>query len=167
MFKKLILGMFIFLLTSVASADVLVFKSGKTVEGLITKVTETGITFQSGNDTLGVSYTQIKDIRESTGPNARNSPHIAIARGDGVSQASAGTQTKKVVVYMTSWCGYCRKMTAFLKQNGIAYTAHDIEKNDMAKKMYQKYGGQGVPLVIVGEKVIRGYNPDGVVAALR
>ena len=81
------------------------------------------------------------------------------------SQISKGTKT--VEVYVTSWCGYCRKMLAFLDKNGIKYTAYDIEKDAAAQQKYSEYGVQGVPLVIVGQTVISGYDPDGVTQALK
>ena len=32
-----------------------------------------------------------------------------------------------VVLYATSWCGYCAKTRSFLAEEGIAYTELDIE----------------------------------------
>lgn len=90
------------------------------------------------------------------GVSASTSEQIQIAQG-----------ASKVDVYVTSWCPYCRKMTEFLKQNGIAYTAYDIEKDKVAAKKYRSLGVQGVPVTVIGKKVIGGYNPDGVKAALR
>ncbi len=170
MMRKLTVLVLILFCPLIVSADVLVFKSGKTVEGQITKVTDSGITFESDADILGVSYTQIRDIHESTSGRVRNSELISLARGGVEPSRPLGpmVNSKTVDVYVTSWCPYCRKLISFLNQNGIYYTAYDIEKNDFAKQNYQKYGGSGVPLVVVGgEKVIHGYDPNGVVAAIR
>lgn len=73
-----IVGLFLFPLS--ACADVLVFKSGKTVEGVITDVTPTGITFESGSDILGVSYTQISEVRASEGGRVKNTLLVDKAR---------------------------------------------------------------------------------------
>lgn len=73
---------------------------------------------------------------------------------------------KKVDLYMTSWCGYCRKMIGFMKKQGIEFEAHDIEKDSSAYKAFKNYGGQGVPVIVVGDQVVYGYDPDGVLAAL-
>lgn len=72
-----------------------------------------------------------------------------------------------VVLYMTSWCGYCRKMTDFLNSKNIDYVSFDIEKDKAARKVFKKHGGRGVPVAVVKGKVVRGYDPDGVLAALK
>jgi glutaredoxin len=77
---------------------------------------------------------------------------------------SAGSAT--VEVFMTSWCGYCKKMVRFLNEKGIPYTAYDIEKDSAAARTYHELGGRGVPVVRVGSHVIYGYSPDAVMAYL-
>jgi glutaredoxin len=67
-----------------------------------------------------------------------------------------------VEVFMTSWCGYCKKMIAFLREKGIPFTAHDIEDDKDAARTYRELGGSGVPVVRVGSHVVHGYNPDAV-----
>jgi glutaredoxin len=81
--------------------------------------------------------------------------------------------TKKTVqysgtvdVFVTSWCGYCKKLEKFLDSNGIHYTTFDIEKDDNAHKQYKELGGRGVPLARIGSSVVRGYNPDAVLKAI-
>ncbi len=85
-------------------------------------------------------------------------------------QGSANAQvqtTKQVDLYVTSWCPWCRKMSAFLDQKGIQYTTHDVEREAGAQEILDKRGVRGVPIVIVGDEVIQGYDPDGVMAALK
>lgn len=72
----------------------------------------------------------------------------------------------EVRLYGTSWCGYCKAMREFLDDKGIAYQDLDIETSAQAKIEYDKLGGQGVPVLLVNDTVIHGYNPDGVLAAL-
>jgi len=78
-------------------------------------------------------------------------------------KSAAGTG---VEVYMTSWCGYCKKMVRFLNEKGIPYTAYDIEKDSAAARIYREIGGNGVPVVRVGTHVVHGYNPDAVLGYL-
>ena len=63
-----------------------------------------------------------------------------------------------VVMYATSWCGYCRKAREYFKNKGIAYTEYDIEKNPSAKSRYDALGGNGVPLILVGENKLAGFS---------
>jgi glutaredoxin len=67
-----------------------------------------------------------------------------------------------IEVFVTSWCGYCRKMLSFLRENGIPFTVHDIEKDSNAARTFRELGGNGVPVVRVGSHVVHGYNPDAV-----
>ena len=80
--------------------------------------------------------------------------------------ATAAHSDARVEVYLTSWCGYCRKTVKFLTEKGIPYTAYDIEKDRDAHRIYNQLGGNGVPVVRIGEKVIHGYNPDAILNAL-
>lgn len=79
--------------------------------------------------------------------------------------ASAGS--KKVDIYVTSWCGYCRKLEGFLKSKSIPYTRHDIEKSSSARQAHLKLGGGGIPVVKIGSDVIRGYSPDAILRSLK
>ena len=85
------------------------------------------------------------------------------------SASSESSRTKpaaRVEVFTTSWCGYCKKLTAFLNSRGIPFTAYDIEKDADANRTYKELGGRGVPLSLIGDTVVRGYDPDAVMAAL-
>ncbi len=80
--------------------------------------------------------------------------------------ALAANSSQQVVMYATSWCGYCRKAREYLKRNGIAYVEYDIEKSSEGKRRFAELGGTGVPLILVGTQKIRGWNPGALKAAL-
>ena len=81
--------------------------------------------------------------------------------------ATAADAQKKVDLYLTSWCPYCRKLESFLKNHHIDYTRHDVEADGASANEFERLGGEGIPLTRVGDKVIRGYDPDGIVKALK
>ena len=82
-------------------------------------------------------------------------------------QAQSSIQgSARVEVYVTSWCGYCKKMISFLNEKGIQYSAYDIEKDSNAERTYRELGGRGVPVVRIGDKIIYGYNPDEVLSSI-
>ena len=90
-------------------------------------------------------------------------PRIVLA--DANSQKAKSARNCPVVeIFVTSWCGYCKMMEQVLDKKGIAYTTHDVEKDDNAAKTFRKLHGRGVPLVRVGSKVVYGYDPDTVVS---
>lgn len=72
-----------------------------------------------------------------------------------------------VVLYATSWCGYCKLTRELLSREGIAYVEHDIESSEYGKKMHRALGGGGVPLLEIRDKVIRGYNEPAIRAAIK
>lgn len=65
---------------------------------------------------------------------------------------------KKIVLYSTSWCSACKKAKKFLSRNNIDFTEKDIEKSHQAKQEFARLGGRGVPLILIGETKLRGYN---------
>lgn len=77
----------------------------------------------------------------------------------------------QVVMYSTSWCGYCKQARAYFEQKGIAYADRDIEKSAQAQREYQALGGGGIPLILVGNKSgtrkISGFSRAGLDAVFR
>ena len=78
-----------------------------------------------------------------------------------------------VVIYLTSWCGWCKTAKRFLKERNIPY----IEKNFSDPKEYQElvkiaerlnYKGKlnAVPLFIVKNTIIVGFNPKEILCLL-
>jgi len=68
---------------------------------------------------------------------------------------------KKVIIYTTSWCGYCEKAKKYFKNKGIRYTEMNIEKSRIAKMQFEKLGGKGVPVILVGDKRMSGFSQAG------
>ncbi len=77
------------------------------------------------------------------------------------------TTSKKVVIYTTDWCGYCKKAKKFMRKNRIAFTEYDIEKSARGKREYQRLNGHGVPLIVVGDKTLSGFSPASLMALLK
>ena len=73
---------------------------------------------------------------------------------------------QNVVLYTTSWCPYCRKARSFFQQANIPFTEYDIEKSTYAYKQYQQISGRGVPVIVIGDRVVQGYNPQAIRSAL-
>lgn len=76
-------------------------------------------------------------------------------------------RTAGVEIFVTSWCPYCRKLENFLKTNRIDYTRYDVEADAKGAAIFEKLGGEGVPMVRVGKIVIQGYDPERILAALQ
>lgn len=74
---------------------------------------------------------------------------------------------KEVKVYSTPTCPWCKKLKDWLNEKGIEYEDIDVASNQgAAKEMIKKSGQMGVPQIEVGDKVIVGFDPDAIEAAL-
>ncbi|WP_339545617.1 glutaredoxin family protein [Pseudomonas sp. RA_35y_Pfl2_P32] len=73
----------------------------------------------------------------------------------------------RVVLYATDWCGYCKLTRRFLDQKGVPFKEYDIEKDAEARKAYEALGGRGIPVLDVNGTLIRGYEPEAILAALK
>ena len=66
---------------------------------------------------------------------------------------------EKVVLYSTAWCQFCKATRKFLEENNIAYEDRDIEKgNEHTDKLYASIGAKAIPQVVIGNKIISGFN---------
>jgi mycoredoxin len=72
----------------------------------------------------------------------------------------------KVVLYSTTWCGYCAKTRKFLNYNNVAFKEFDVEKSEQGIKQYNQLGGGGVPILNINDHIIRGYDEDKMISLL-
>lgn len=70
----------------------------------------------------------------------------------------AAPARRRVVMYATAWCGYCKKARAHFAARGIPYTEYDIEKDAAANAEHQRLGGRGVPLIQIGSELMHGFD---------
>ncbi|HEY6640759.1 glutaredoxin family protein [Povalibacter sp.] len=80
--------------------------------------------------------------------------------------APAVTGSGDVVLYATTWCGYCRKTRELLTRQGVPYREFDIEASDEGRARYEALGGNGVPVLDVRGTVIHGYDERRILSAL-
>jgi len=74
---------------------------------------------------------------------------------------------KKVKVYSTPTCPWCKKLKAYLKEKKIAYEDIDVSSNqEAAREMIKKSGQMGVPQVEIGDTVIVGFDVEAIEKAL-
>lgn len=71
-----------------------------------------------------------------------------------------------VVMFSTHSCGYCKKARQFLDQRGVAYQELFIDESELAYEHFKSLGGRGVPLIVVQDELIEGYNPAALSEAL-
>jgi len=67
---------------------------------------------------------------------------------------------KKVVIYSTPTCPYCKRAKDYLSRKGIPYTDINVAQDrNAAKEMIQKSGQMGVPVIIIDDnEIVVGFN---------
>ena len=64
----------------------------------------------------------------------------------------------KVVMYSATWCGMCKKAKTYFRKNNIPYVSYDVEKSRIGKMDYKQLRANSVPIIIVGNKRMNGFN---------
>jgi glutaredoxin 3 len=68
---------------------------------------------------------------------------------------------KKVSVYSTPTCHYCKEAKDFFKSNQIDFDEYDVSKDmDKRKEMFEKSGKMSVPIITIGDKTFVGFGDD-------
>ena len=70
---------------------------------------------------------------------------------------------KKVIVFSTPTCSWCRKLKNYLKENSISFKDIDVAKNmNAARDMIRKTGQQGVPQMWVNNVPVVGFDKNKI-----
>jgi len=66
---------------------------------------------------------------------------------------------KNVTIYSTPSCHFCHMAKEFFKEKNIPYTEHDVAGDmERRKEMIDKSGQMGVPVIIIDNDLIVGFN---------
>lgn len=66
---------------------------------------------------------------------------------------------QNVIIYSTPTCHFCHMAKEYFKEKGVAYTEYDVASDTAKRKeMMEKSGQMGVPVLIIGEDIVVGYN---------
>jgi glutaredoxin len=80
----------------------------------------------------------------------------------------ADIDAPKVELFVTSWCGYCKKAEAYLRKKGVAFTSYDIEKDlQAAKRKDSLTSKRGVPFALIGAQKLTGFSEASYAQALQ
>lgn len=72
----------------------------------------------------------------------------------------------RVAIYTTQWCPYCKRLRADLAVSGVAYTEYDVEQSLQGALGFWALRARGVPVSVIGPKVVYGYRVDRIESAL-
>ena len=66
---------------------------------------------------------------------------------------------KKVIIYSTPVCTYCKMAKEFFKEKGVAYEEHDVASDqEKRKEMVDKSGQLGVPVIDIEGQIVVGFD---------
>lgn len=72
-----------------------------------------------------------------------------------------------VKIFTTPTCGYCRQAKDFFKDHNISFSEVDVIKDQAAlKEMADKSGQMGVPVILVDEEIVVGFDRDRLAGLL-
>ena len=75
--------------------------------------------------------------------------------------------SKKVTVYSTPTCPYCRMAKEYLGENKIEFNNIDVSMDSKAAQdMIEKSGQMGVPVIVIGDELIVGFDRAKIASAL-
>ena len=89
-------------------------------------------------------------------------------RSQTVETLPAATKFPKVELFVTSWCGYCKKAEAYLQEKGVPFTVYDIEKDlQAARRKDSLTSKRGVPFALIGDQRLTGFSASAYERALQ
>lgn len=74
---------------------------------------------------------------------------------------------KKVTVYSTPSCHFCHMAKDFFTAKGVVFEDFDVSVNlEKRKEMMDKSGQMGVPVILIEDKLIVGFNKPKIMELL-
>ena len=66
---------------------------------------------------------------------------------------------KRVIIFSTPTCSFCRKAKAYLKDKGVRFKEIDVSRDmKAAADMERKTGQRGVPVVMINNRPVVGFD---------
>ncbi|MCK4544287.1 NrdH-redoxin [candidate division WOR-3 bacterium] len=64
-----------------------------------------------------------------------------------------------VVVFSTHTCSWCKKVKSYFKSHNITFKDIDVSRDvNAARDMVRRTGQQGVPVILIGNRTVVGFN---------
>lgn len=105
----------------------------------------------------GDSPPQGADLRKITG-NVSSYGSVSVEPFVYEPGPASAAKTKSVVMYSTSWCGFCKKAERHFRANRIPFKDYDIEKSESAAREFREMRARGVPVILIGKQRMNGFD---------
>ncbi|MBF5040990.1 glutaredoxin family protein [Aggregicoccus sp. 17bor-14] len=77
-----------------------------------------------------------------------------------------GNPADHVIVYGTDWCPVCARLRTCLQRANVPFEDKDVDHSPRAEAEWAELDGRGVPVTVVGQRVLRGLDPAELRTAL-
>ena len=71
-----------------------------------------------------------------------------------------------VIMLGAWWCTYCYQAKRYFQNNKIDYCEYDMENHPTGIELYEKTGGGAIPVIMIGEHILKGFSEQQIEAAL-
>ena len=69
----------------------------------------------------------------------------------------------RIVLFTTPSCPWCRAVKTYLRQKGFRFREVDVSKDpDAARDMIRRTGQRGVPVLLIGNRPIVGFDREKI-----
>jgi glutaredoxin len=72
-----------------------------------------------------------------------------------------------VVIFTTTRCRHCDRAKAFLRSRRVPFRERNLSGSPGAVAEFRRLGARGVPVILVGQRRIDGFEPGLLADALR
>jgi glutaredoxin len=168
--------------TNLAAADVVTLRNGATFRGIVTADARATVSIQSDGALWSFHREQVARVeleaagrlaeRDRAALNAVVSP--SPRRVTERAGSSHEERRSDVVVYGTSWCGYCQRAREYFTSHRIPFRDRDVEQDPQAREEVIRkclaagvpFEG-GVPVLDVYGQIIHGFSVPFIERALQ
>jgi len=71
-----------------------------------------------------------------------------------------------VIMLGAWWCSYCYQAKKYFQKNNVHYCEYDMENTLEGKRLYEKHGAGAVPIMLIGDYQLSGFNQQQIEAAI-
>ena len=74
---------------------------------------------------------------------------------------------KNIIIYSTPTCHFCHMAKDYFRENNVSYTDYDVASDlEKRKEMIEKTGQMGVPVILIDDEQIVGFDKARIASLL-
>jgi glutaredoxin len=72
----------------------------------------------------------------------------------------------RITLYSAPGCPHCRRARDYLQLKGLRFLELDVQRNPRGRKEFARLGARGVPVLVIGEVRVDGFDRRRIDAVL-